>query len=176
MMVDCDDGNFGFWFGLCHHPTQIREGICSVVPQITPDLLGTLVLPPARRKVHTSVTLHFQEHGHALVPPTWRSPRDRVTGRLLTHQALFGDTRPWMIVFFLSFFFNLFIFWPHGTWNLSSPTRDWTRTPSLEVWSLNHWTTREVLFCFFFPGMIGLFFSFWTFYFVFGYSQLTMLW
>ena len=31
-----------------------------------------------------------------------------------------------------------------GMWDLSSPTRDWTYTPALEVWSLNHWTTRDV--------------------------------
>ena len=30
-------------------------------------------------------------------------------------------------------------------WDLSSPTRDWTRTPWAEMWSVNHWTTREVL-------------------------------
>ena len=28
--------------------------------------------------------------------------------------------------------------------NLSSPTRDRTHAPTLAVWSLNHWTTREV--------------------------------
>ena len=31
-----------------------------------------------------------------------------------------------------------------GTWDLSSPTRNQTRTPALEVQSLNQWTTREV--------------------------------
>ena len=29
-------------------------------------------------------------------------------------------------------------------WDLSSPTRDQTHAPCIEVWSLNHWTTREV--------------------------------
>ena len=29
-------------------------------------------------------------------------------------------------------------------WDLSFPTRDSTYTPVLEVWSLNHWTAREV--------------------------------
>ena len=28
--------------------------------------------------------------------------------------------------------------------DLSSPTRDQTRIPALEKWSLNHWTMREV--------------------------------
>ena len=29
-------------------------------------------------------------------------------------------------------------------WNLSALTRDQTHAPSMEVWSLNHWTTRGV--------------------------------
>ena len=29
-------------------------------------------------------------------------------------------------------------------WDLSSPNRDWTVPCAGEVWSLNHWTTREV--------------------------------
>ena len=29
-------------------------------------------------------------------------------------------------------------------WNISSPTRDRTHAPTVEVWSLNHWTTREI--------------------------------
>ena len=29
-------------------------------------------------------------------------------------------------------------------WDLSSPTRDRTRAPAEEAWSLNHWTSREV--------------------------------
>ena len=32
-------------------------------------------------------------------------------------------------------------------WDLSSPTRDWTRVCCIGRWTLNHWTTREVLFC-----------------------------
>ena len=34
--------------------------------------------------------------------------------------------------------------WPWVTRDPSSPTRDWTRTPRIGRWSLNHWTTREV--------------------------------
>ena len=30
-------------------------------------------------------------------------------------------------------------------WDLCSLTRDWTCTPALTAWSLNHWTAREVL-------------------------------
>ena len=33
---------------------------------------------------------------------------------------------------------------PSGTWDLSSPTRNQTRTPALGVQSLNQWTPREV--------------------------------
>ena len=29
-------------------------------------------------------------------------------------------------------------------WDPSYPSRDWNTSPSLEAWSLNHWTTREV--------------------------------
>ncbi|KAM9046221.1 uncharacterized protein AAG666_006038 [Megaptera novaeangliae] len=34
--------------------------------------------------------------------------------------------------------------WTEGTWDLSSPTKDQTRTPCTGRRSLNHWTTREV--------------------------------
>ena len=40
--------------------------------------------------------------------------------------------------------FYVLVFWPWGTWDLNSPTRDWTCTPSIGRWSLNHWITREV--------------------------------
>lgn len=30
-------------------------------------------------------------------------------------------------------------------WDLSSQTRDWTLTPCVVRWGLNHWTTREVI-------------------------------
>ena len=41
-----------------------------------------------------------------------------------------------------TFFFFLAV--PRSMWDLSSPTRDRTHTPALEVWSLNHWTAMEV--------------------------------
>ena len=41
----------------------------------------------------------------------------------------------------LGFFF---FFWLQSMWELSSLTRDWTRTPCVGRQSLNHWTTREV--------------------------------
>ena len=36
------------------------------------------------------------------------------------------------------------VFWPRGTWDPSSPTRDQTCTPHAGRRSPNHWTTREV--------------------------------
>ena len=58
---------------------------------------------------------------------------------------------------FNSFFFKVFIefviilllfyvlvFWPQGMWDLSSPTRDPTRSPRTRRRSLNHQTAREV--------------------------------
>ena len=33
---------------------------------------------------------------------------------------------------------------PRGMWDLSSPPRTEPMSPAPEVWSLNHWTTREV--------------------------------
>ena len=47
----------------------------------------------------------------------------------------------------------LFLFWgalSHGMQDLSSPTRNCTHTPTLEAWSLNYWTTKEV------PGFFSL--------------------
>ena len=38
-----------------------------------------------------------------------------------------------------------FFFWLRDMWDLSSPTRVRTHTPAVEVWSLNHWTAKEVL-------------------------------
>ena len=40
--------------------------------------------------------------------------------------------------------FYVLVFWPRGMWDLSSLTRDWTRTPCIGRQILNHWTTREV--------------------------------
>ena len=40
--------------------------------------------------------------------------------------------------------FYVLVFWPHGMWDLSTPTRDQTLTPCTGSQSLNGWTTREV--------------------------------
>ena len=42
--------------------------------------------------------------------------------------------------------FYVLVFWPQGTWDLSSPTRGWTRTPCTGRQNLKHWTTSEVPF------------------------------
>ena len=47
-------------------------------------------------------------------------------------------------IFTLSFLFYFLVFWLQGMWDLSSLTRDWTHTPCIGRWSLNHWFTREV--------------------------------
>ena len=44
----------------------------------------------------------------------------------------------------LLIFFYVLVFWLFGMWDLSSPTRDRTRTPCIGRQSLNHWTAREV--------------------------------
>ena len=40
--------------------------------------------------------------------------------------------------------FYALVLWPRGMWDLSSLTRDRTRTPCIGRLSLNHWTAREV--------------------------------
>ena len=40
--------------------------------------------------------------------------------------------------------FYISVFWPPGMWDLSFLTKDWTRTPCIGRWSLNHWMLREV--------------------------------
>ena len=57
---------------------------------------------------------------------------------------------------FLVFFFLVALL---SIWDLSSPTRDWTRVPCSEVWSLNHWTLREVPLWFMFSCFLHLWFT-----------------
>ena len=40
---------------------------------------------------------------------------------------------------------NVLGFWLKSLSDLSSPNRDWTHNPWSGKWSLNHWTTKEVL-------------------------------
>ena len=48
---------------------------------------------------------------------------------------------------FIEFVTILFVFcfgfWLQDTWDLSSLNRDWTHTPCIRRWSLNHWTARD---------------------------------
>ena len=47
------------------------------------------------------------------------------------------------LFFFFWFAFKIFLVMQHSLWDLSSPTRDWTRSSALEAWSSNHWTPKE---------------------------------
>ena len=42
------------------------------------------------------------------------------------------------------FLVYVLVFWPREMWDLSSQTRDWTHSLCIGMWSLNHWTAREV--------------------------------
>ena len=76
-------------------------------------------------------------------------------------RCIFNFFKKTMNVFFLRFFnmdhlFKIFfefvtilvlfyalVFWPHGLWDLSSPTRAWTYTHCTGRQSLNHWTSGK---------------------------------
>ena len=45
--------------------------------------------------------------------------------------------------------FYVLVFWPRGTCDRTSLTRDRARTPCMGRQILNHWTTREVPIIFF---------------------------
>ena len=68
---------------------------------------------------------------------------------LLRFKVWFGHmtyTSMWGVLFVFCFLcFSGFFATPCGMWSLSSLTRNQTPPPAVEVWSLNHWTTREVL-------------------------------
>ena len=68
-------------------------------------------------------------HGH----PQWEGKRE----------AGYCDLTVLVCLFIFNFFSLLAT--PCGMWDLSSPTRDRSRTPCIEKRSLNHWTSREVL-------------------------------
>ena len=48
-----------------------------------------------------------------------------------------------MVFVIVLLLFYVLAFWPWGMWDLSSLTRDWTRTPCIWRWNLNCWTARE---------------------------------
>ena len=41
--------------------------------------------------------------------------------------------------------FHILVFWLWSTWDLSSPTRNWTLICCSGRWSLSHWAAREAL-------------------------------
>ena len=58
--------------------------------------------------------------------------------------CLLKDLFPFRNYFIILIVYFYFLAVPRGMWDLSSPTRDWTCTPSRAEWTLNQWTAREV--------------------------------
>ena len=54
---------------------------------------------------------------------------------------------------FFELYFSPF-FWLHDTWDRSSPMRDRTHACCIGSVSLNHWTSKAVLFQFFFKAIL----------------------
>ena len=52
--------------------------------------------------------------------------------------------KSWLNFLQYCFFFYVLVFWPSSMWDLRSLTKDWTCTPFIIRWYINHWTTREV--------------------------------
>ena len=91
----------------------------------------------------------------SVVPGNWRSG-ERL--RIKRHEGVWRDATTFFLTFcwcgpfswvFIEFFailllFYVLVFWPQDMWDLSSLTRDWTCTPCIGRWRLNHWVTREV--------------------------------
>ena len=72
----------------------------------------------------------------------WRAchKESDITERMHTHTHTFLKSVKFVTTLLL---FHVLVFWPHGMWDLSSPTRNQTLTLCIERWSLNHCTTRE---------------------------------
>ena len=51
---------------------------------------------------------------------------------------------------FVTILFYVLVFWLQGMWDLSSQIRGQTCTPCIGMPSLNHWTTRDILWNMFF--------------------------
>ena len=60
----------------------------------------------------------------------------------------------WEVIFKIYFYLFSAMLW--SLWDLSSPTRDLTQAQAIEVWSPNHWPTREFPCGNFFKGMQSL--------------------
>ena len=78
-------------------------------------------IPPTFR---AQLTYHTSQEASVCSSPHW------------TRSCLAGGT-----VVFFCFFFKAT---PHGLWDLSAPTRNWTRATAVKAPSPNHWTTREL--------------------------------
>ena len=84
-----------------------------------------------------------------LIPGLGRSPGGG-HGNPLQYFFFFNIFLMWTIfkVFIefvgILFLFYVLVFRLQGIWDPSSLARDWTCTPCIGRWSLNHWTSREV--------------------------------
>ena len=104
------------------------------VPWLGPS--GHLLLH--RKRVHLG--------SHALCPHSsgLPQPAPRIPGKLqlftlplsLASDLILPPPSPHSFAF-------IFLAAPHRMQDLSCPTRDWTHTPTLGSWSLNHWAMRE---------------------------------
>ena len=72
--------------------------------------------------------------GFLTTAPTGKSQRFFWCGPFLKSLSLFT----------VLLLFYVLVLWPRDMWALSSLTRDWTCTPCIGRWSLNHWTVREI--------------------------------
>ena len=64
---------------------------------------------------------------------------------------IFSPRKVFMVRKLLSTIFGNFFSWEgrgraYSMWHPSSLKRDWTHSPAVEMWSLNHWTPRELSF------------------------------
>ena len=96
------------------------------------------IFPPQGSNPHLLRLLHWQVDSLPLVTPRCANFLKRFCKKCeLFLKSLLSLS--WIASFFVFLFF-----WPWGMWDLSSPTRDRTCTPCIEMQSLNHWTTKEV--------------------------------
>ena len=75
---------------------------------------------------------------------TWLLPPSCIYFFLIFFFLMWTIFKVFIELVILLLLFYALVFWLRGTWDLSSPTRDGTRTACIGRRSLNHWTTREV--------------------------------
>ena len=119
--------------------------------------LATLVPPGIWFSVLVPETvIHSSIHHPSIIHPPMHTCSDILFIHLFFLPMFLPSFHPfffflmWLILkVFIEFvtILLLFWFWSWGMWCLSSLTRDWTHTPCIGRWNLNHWTTREVPFC-----------------------------